>query len=83
MHALLNQNNFFVKEHVGMLKAANNYDILNPQNLEEIWMECREAKLGGLAKLLRFTKYKAMTPFNIEVKSQGTLVCRVNRPWTF
>ena len=28
MSEVLNRDNFFVKEHVGMFKAANNYDIL-------------------------------------------------------
>ena len=47
MNSILNQNLFFVKEHVGMFKAANNYDILNPSN-QEIIMTCREEKLGFL-----------------------------------
>ncbi len=50
MNQVLNRNLFFVKEHVGMFKASNNYDIYNPESQEMI-MECREPNLGF------FTKY--------------------------
>ncbi|PCJ90056.1 MAG: RNAase [Flavobacteriales bacterium] len=70
MNSILNRNLFFVKEHIGMFKAANNYDILNPDT-QEIIMTCREEKLGFFTKLLRFTDYKRMTPFNIEVKTNS------------
>jgi uncharacterized protein YxjI len=67
MHPVLNRNLFFVKEHVGMFKAANNYDIIAPETGEVI-LHCREEKLGLLTKLLRFTDYKRMTPFHVEIK---------------
>ena len=35
MHEILNKNLFFVKEHVGFFKAANNFDIMDP-DLESI-----------------------------------------------
>ncbi len=79
MHPLLKQNLFFIKEHVGMFKAANNFDILNPET-KEIVMTCREEQLGGFTKLLRFTDYKRMTPFHIEIKSpSGEKVLEVKR----
>ena len=79
MHSLLKQNLFFIKEHVGMFKAANNFDILNPET-KEIVMTCREEQLGGFTKLLRFTDYKRMTPFHIEIKSpSGERVLEVKR----
>ena len=79
MHPLLKQNLFFIKEHVGMFKAANNFDILNPET-KEIIMTCREEQLGGFTKLLRFTDYKRMTPFHIEIKSpSGERVLEVKR----
>lgn len=70
MNPILKQNHFFVKEHVGMFKAANNFDILNPEDQNTI-MRCREENLGFFTKLLRFTDYKRMTPFNIEVKTNS------------
>ena len=67
MNAILQENNnFLIKEHVGMFKAASNYDIMNPDT-QELLMHCREPTLGGLTKLLRFTDYKRMTPFDIRV----------------
>lgn len=79
MNSILNQKLFFVKEHVGMFKAANNYDIYNPTNQEMI-MTCREENLGFLTKLLRFTDYKRMTPFKVEIKTpSGEKVLTVKR----
>ena len=68
MNPILNQNAFFVKEHVGFLKAANNYDVLDPANGQTI-LHCREEKLGFFTKILRFTDYKRMTPFDVEIKT--------------
>ncbi len=79
MHDLLKKNLFFVKEHVGMFKAANNYDIYDPQTGSLI-MECRENRLGILTKLLRFTSYKRMTPFDIQIQtSDGKQLVRISR----
>lgn len=79
MHEVLNRNLFLVKEHVGMFKAANNYDIYDPES-GEIIMECREEKLGPITKLLRFTDYKRMTPFDIEVRTpDGRQMVRIKR----
>lgn len=79
MHSSLNQNLFFVKEHVGMFKAANNFDIFNPETNEMV-LECREENLGAFTKILRFTDYKRMTPFDIEVRTpNGEKVLRIKR----
>ena len=79
MNSILNQNLFFIKEHVGMFKAANNYDIYNPEN-KELIINCREEKLGSLTKALRFTDYKRMTPFNVELKTpSGDKILTVKR----
>jgi len=79
MNSILSRNLFFVKEHVGMFKAANNFDIYNPENNEMI-MTCREEKLGIFTKIFRFTDYKRATPFNIEIKTtNGEKVLSVKR----
>jgi uncharacterized protein YxjI len=79
MHASLQRNQFFVKEHVGLFKASNNYDIFDPATGQKI-LECRETKLGLFSKLLRFTDYKRMTPFNIEIRTtEGAKVLTVKR----
>lgn len=66
MHPALQNNLFLIKEHVGMFKAANNYDVYDPATGEKI-LECREPHLGFFTKLLRFTDYKRMTPFDIRL----------------
>ncbi len=79
MSSVLNQNVFFVKEHVGVFKASNSYDILNPET-QELLMTCREENLGFFTKLFRFTDYKRMTPFDIEVKTaSGQSIVKVKR----
>ena len=69
MNQVLQQhNNFLIKEHLGLFKAASNYDILDPDTQETL-MLCREPNLGSFTKLFRFTDYKRMTPFDIRVTS--------------
>ena len=80
MHPALNRNAYLVKEHVGFLKAANNYDVFDPETGEEI-LQCREERLGLVTKLVRlFTDYKRMTPFNVQIRTpSGQPVVRVSR----
>lgn len=79
MHTVLSRNIYLVKEHVGMFKAANNYDIYDPDT-EAVIMECREDRLGILTKILRFTDFKRMTPFDIQIRTlEGHQVIRVKR----
>ena len=79
MNDVLNQSVFLVKEHVGMFKAANNYDIYDPET-NQIIMECREENLGIITKMLRFTDYKRNTPFDIQIRDKdGNLVVQVQR----
>jgi len=79
MNQILNKNLFFVKEHRGIFKAANNYDIFDP-NTQQMIMTCREEKLGIFTKIFRFTDYKRATPFDIEIKTaDGKKVLTVKR----
>lgn len=79
MVEVINKNLFLVKEHLGLLKAANNFDIHDPSTGEVI-MECREPTLGLFTKLLRFTDYKRMTPFDIQIRTpDGQRVVRIQR----
>jgi uncharacterized protein YxjI len=79
MHECLSKNLFLVKEHVGVFKAANNYDIFDPATGDMI-MLCREEGLGPITKLLRFTNYKRMTPFDIRINARdGRQLVRVTR----
>ena len=79
MNEELNRNTFLVKEHIGMFKAANNYDIYDPETGRLI-LECREEKLGIITKILRFTDLKTHTPFDIQIKTpDGKQVIRIKR----
>jgi uncharacterized protein YxjI len=79
MHASLQQNQFFVKEHIGLFKAANNYDIFDPVSHQKV-LECREPDLGIFTKIFRFTDYKRMTPFSVEIRTpEGQKVLTVKR----
>ncbi|MBA6353217.1 MULTISPECIES: LURP-one-related/scramblase family protein [unclassified Colwellia] len=68
MNTRINKNTYIIKEHVGLFKAANNYDIYDPET-GDIIMECREPNLGFFTKMLRFTDYKTMTPFDVQIRT--------------
>ena len=79
MTNILEKNTLLIKEHVGMFKAANNYDVYDPED-GKIIMECREESLGMFTKMLRFTDYKRMTPFEVIIRdSDGKQIVRVAR----
>lgn len=83
MENVINRSSFFVKEHTGILKAANNYDILDPET-NSVMMECREENLGIFTRLFRFTDYKRMTPFDVRIRTtDGRQVVRVTRGVSF
>jgi uncharacterized protein YxjI len=68
MNSVINKNTYIIKEHVGIFKAANNYDVYDPET-GDIIMECREPSLGFFTKMLRFTDYKTMTPFDVQIRT--------------
>ena len=83
MNTLLNKNLFLVKEHLGIFKAANNYDIFDPETNEHI-LNCRENNLGFFTKIFRFSKYKRNTPFNLEIATvSGEKIVSMKRGITF
>jgi hypothetical protein len=72
-------NTVLVKEQVGLFKAASNYDVFDPTTRRQI-LARREPRLGTFTKLLRFTGYKRMTPFGVEVRTPtGDLALQVTR----
>lgn len=83
MHPAINRNLFFVKEHVKLLKAANSFDIIDPASKQTVLL-CREENLGFFTKIFRFTDYKRMTPFNMEIKTpEGHRILTVRRGVSF
>ena len=79
MHQLLNHNLYLVKEHVGMLKTANTYDIHGPSSGQAI-LHGREPKLRSITKILSFTDYKRMTPFDV-LDEGAQPVCTIRGKW--
>ncbi len=83
LHPALQRQNYFIKEHVGMFRAANQYDIYDAESGEEL-MHCREPHLGFFTKWLRFTDYKRMTPFDVRVTTpDGEPILCVQRGISF
>jgi uncharacterized protein YxjI len=83
MHPALNKNLFFVKEHVKIFKAANSFDVFDPETSQLI-LQCREENLGFFTKMFRFTDYKRTTPFEIDVKTPtGETILTVKRGVSF
>lgn len=76
---MLARNTYLVKEKVGMFKSSNEYDIFCTESGAQI-MNCREPSLGAFTRLLRFTDYKRMSPFNVVVSdASGNQIVRVSR----
>lgn len=83
MYHAFNKNLFFVKEHVKMFKAANTFDILDPDTKQLVLM-CQEENLGFFTKMFRFTDYKRMTPFNMEIRTpDGIRLLTIRRGVSF
>jgi uncharacterized protein YxjI len=79
INPILNLNLFFIKEHVRIFKAANAYDIINPDTGKVVLL-CKEENLGFFTKMFRFTDYKRMTPFDIDIKTpEGEKILTVRR----
>ena len=68
MNKNLQKNIFLFKEHLGMFKASNNYDIYDPKT-KEIILHCRENNLNPVYKIVRMflADLKPMTPFEIDI----------------
>jgi uncharacterized protein YxjI len=79
MHPALNKNLYLVKEHVKIFKAENSFDVFDPESSALI-LQCREENLGTFTKMFRFTEYKKMTPFDINIKTPtGETILTVRR----
>ena len=76
---LASHDTFVVKEHLGLFKAANNFDLLDPASAA-LLLTAREENLGVITKILRFTDLKRHTPFELTVRdAAGALVLTVSR----
>lgn len=79
---LLDRNDFFIKEHVGMFKMHDVYDILDPESQEKL-AEAKEI-VSGFKKLLRLFINKNLMSTRVEIRdAEGTLVFSIVRPFRF
>lgn len=62
---MLNKKQYFVREHVGMFKLSNVYDILDPQTQEQLGIAKEEISRG--LHFLRFFIHKQILPTTINV----------------
>ena len=77
----LQKNIFLFKEHLGMFKASNNYDVYDPKT-KEIILHCREKNLNPVYKIVRMflTDFKRMTPFEIDIRGlNGKRIIKVKK----
>ncbi|MEM1063086.1 MAG: RNAase, partial [Planctomycetota bacterium] len=76
---MIDLDRYVVKEKVGLLKASNRYEMLDPDTGEVVFA-CFEPRLGMFTKMFRMTDYKRYTPFDVEVATPaGEKVVRVKR----
>ena len=62
---MLNRSTYFIKEHVGLLKLTDTYDILDPESQQQIG-QARE-EVSGLIKALRLLINKSLMPTRISI----------------
>jgi uncharacterized protein YxjI len=64
----ITKNMYSVREHIGMSKAANNYDIFDAET-DEMVLECREQPLDLLNATLRLARLSGFNPFHIHINT--------------
>ncbi len=62
---MFDRSSYFIREHVGMLKLTDTYDILDPDSQEQIGIAKEEP--GGMIVALRFLVNKQMLPTRVNV----------------
>ena len=67
MPHLLDRRLLFVREHVGMLKLTDTYDLLDPDTKQAVGI-ARE-NISGLVKFLRLLVKKSLMPTRVEVST--------------
>lgn len=84
---MLDKNTYFIREHVGMLKLSDTYDILDPETSEQLAI-ARE-KPGGWIHVLRFVVNKRNLPTKVMIyagddyNDESALLFSIHRSFTF
>lgn len=84
---MLERKSYFIREHVGMLKLTDTYDILDPDTQAQIGIAKEEP--GGLIVALRFLVNKQMLPTKVCVyegdspEDPSKIIFTISRGFTF
>ncbi len=62
---MLNRQTYFIREHVGLLKLSDTYDILEPETQQQLGVA--KEKPGLLIHLLRFFIDKQILPTSVYI----------------
>ncbi|WP_324674783.1 phospholipid scramblase-related protein [Hymenobacter sp. GOD-10R] len=80
---MLNRHNYFIREHVGMFKLEDTYDILDPETNEQIGIASEATPSWAI--WLRLLFKKQMLPATVAVREtlDSKPLLRIERGWTF
>jgi len=84
---MLNRKTYFIREHVGLMKLSNTYDILDPETKEQIGIA--KEKPGTLFIVLRFLVNKRLLPTKVFVyagnnhEDESKILFSIRRGFTF
>ena len=65
---MFNLRQYFIREHVGLLKLTDTYDILDPATGQQIGVA--KEKVSGLTHVLRLLVHKRHLPTSVEIKEK-------------
>ncbi|WP_028102248.1 phospholipid scramblase-related protein [Pseudoduganella violaceinigra] len=76
---MLDRTNYFVKEHVGLLKLTDAYDIIDPETQQQLGVA--QEKLSFLVQALRLVIDKRVLPTKVEIsdKANGPALLTMKR----
>ncbi|RSK37299.1 phospholipid scramblase-related protein [Hymenobacter metallilatus] len=80
---MLNRRTYFIREHAGVFKLKDTYDILDPETQEQIGYATEATPTWAV--WLRLLLKKHMLPVTIAIREQpeAAPVLRIERGWTF
>lgn len=84
---MLSLNQYFIKEHVGLLKFTNTYDIFDPKTGVKVGVA--KEKVSGLIHVLRFLVNKQLLPTRVDImedpndKGEGKVIISIKRELVF
>ena len=65
---MFNLRQYFIREHVGLLKLTDTYDILDPATQQQVGVA--KEKVSGFTHVLRLLVNKRMLPTSVEIKER-------------